>query len=274
MNKLYVIKVNKIFIIIIFFIILISSFILIDNSFNSNSIDKAAYNAANATQPKLAIIIDDFGQNREGVKEMLSIKRHLTIAVMPFLTFSREDALNAYKNGHEVIVHLPMESIGMNKSWLGPKPILTVMSKSEIQQLTMDSINSIPFAKGVNIHMGSKAGDDKRVISDILDVVKLKKLYFVDSRASLHPVANEISKAKGVVCFDRDVFIDKKNKDKNYIKKQLELAADIAVKKGYSVAIGHVGIEGGRSTAEAINEKIPDFDIKGIKLVFVSELME
>lgn len=225
----------------------------------------------NISRGKLAIIIDDFGQNRAGVKEMMTIDRHLTFAVMPFLTFTQSDAETAHKNGYEVIVHLPMESYNGKLSWVGPKPILSVLSDQEIQSLVIESFNSVPYAVGANIHMGAKAGDDERVMSDVLDVINVKNVYFVDSRASRHPVSKKIADEKGILCYDRDVFIDG-NKSRDYILKALKKAGDLSLKKGYAVAIGHVGTEGGKVTASAIKEMLPYFDSNNIQLVYVSEI--
>lgn len=220
---------------------------------------------------KLAIIIDDFGQNRRGVKEMMSINRHLTFAVMPFMTYSQSDAQTAHKKGYEVIVHLPMESNGGKPSWVGPRPILTSMSSMEVKQVVYDAFENIPYAAGANIHMGSKAGGDRQVISSILDVIREKGVYFVDSRSCYHPVAKSVAVEKHMTCYERDVFLDGK-KPKSYIINQLAKAGDIALKKGTAIAIGHVGTEGGQVTAEAIAEMLPEFDRKKIKLVFISEL--
>lgn len=223
------------------------------------------------TGGKLAIIIDDFGQNRDGVKEMMSIDRHITLAIMPFLSFSQSDAKTAHAKGFEVIVHLPMESYKGNLNWVGPRPIMSVMSNVEVQQLVMDTFDNVPFAVGANIHMGSKAGEDERIISNVLDIIKSRNLYFVDSRAGRHPIAKAIADSKGVICYNRDVFLDRKQ-PKEYIKKQLKKSCDIALKMGSAVAIGHVGIEGGKVTAQSISEMLPEIDRRNISLVFVSEL--
>ncbi len=47
--------------------------------------DDYTWALAASIYPRLAIIIDDFGSSGDGVKEMMSIDRHLTFAVMPFL---------------------------------------------------------------------------------------------------------------------------------------------------------------------------------------------
>ncbi len=220
---------------------------------------------------KLAIIIDDFGQSRAGVKEMMSIDRHLTFAIMPFLENSQSDAETAHEKGYEVIVHLPMEANYGKLSWVGPKPILANLNEHEVQKIVRESFESVPYAVGANIHMGSRASCEESIVSSILDVIKDKGLYFVDSLTAEHPIAKEISASKGVLCFERDIFLDG-NKPKEAIKKQLQKAEELALKKGKAIAIGHVGPEGGMVTAEAISEMIPEFDDRKVQLVFISEL--
>ncbi len=222
---------------------------------------------------KLAIIIDDFGQDRGGVKEMMAIRRHLTFAVMPFLEFSRVDAEAAYEKGHEVIVHLPLEPNHGRMSWVGPRPIMTGMKIADMKQIIQDAFESVPHAAGANIHMGSKASGEEAVMSGVLDIIEEKGLYFVDSRTADRPIGKKLADARGVSCFERDIFIDE-GRTKDAIKRQLKKSEDIILKKGEAIAIGHVGPEGGKATAEAISEMLPEFDSKNIRLVFVSELSD
>lgn len=222
---------------------------------------------------KLAIIIDDFGQSRYGVKEMMSIQRHLTFAVMPFLENSEKDARDGYENGFEIIVHLAMEPMKGKASWLGPRPIMSGMDTEEVKKIVRESFETVPHASGANIHMGSKASAEEPIMSGVIEIMKDKNLYFVDSRTASNGIPKKVSDQKGVSCFERNVFLDG-TKSVEYIKKQLKKAGDLAVKQGASVAIGHVGTEGGKETAQAINEMLPYFDQNNIKLVFVSELKD
>lgn len=232
---------------------------------------------ANVQDPKLAIIIDDFGKNRKGVSEMMSIKRPLTFAVMPFLDYSGQDAVSAHDKGFEIILHLPMQSEKDDiQSWLGPRPVKLNLSASQIKKITADSINSIPYIAGVNIHMGALASENERVISAVMETVSEKGLYFVDSLTSARTVCRKAAKKTGINFIERDVFLEgnSNNVTKNYVKSQLSKAGEIALKYGYAVAIGHVGSAGGRVTAEAINEMIPVLEKKGIEFVYVSELFK
>lgn len=228
------------------------------------------------TKPKLAIIIDDFGQNRDGVKEMMEIGRPMTFAIMPFLTYTKEDANNAHNKGFEVIVHLPMQSQERDiASWLGPKPIKLNQSNEEIRKIVLDSFKAVPHAIGANIHMGTKSSEDSRVMSCVMKVVKEKNLYFVDSKTSSKSICKDVAKDVNIKFLERNYFLEQSSvKTTAYAKQQLLSAGELAIKKGYAVVIGHVGSAGGKTTAKAIKEMIPGLEKKGIEFVHISKLFK
>ncbi len=229
---------------------------------------------AQATEdhPRLAIIIDDFGQSREGVKEMLTIDRHLTMAVMPFCEFTRQDAEAAHQKGYEVIVHLPMEPMHGAPSWLGKNPILCSLDSVKISSITHMALEDVPYATGANVHMGSRASADERVMRSVMQEVAGKGFFFVDSRTGEKSVIRAVADEFKVPFLERNVFLDGQ-RPKSYIVEQLKKAQEIAMRTGYAVAIGHVGVEGGKPTAEAIASMLDEFDRNGVELVFVSELL-
>jgi uncharacterized protein len=245
----------------------------ISNNSDTSTAAFAAQQAAGRTGAKLAIIIDDFGQGREGVAQMMAIDRHLTFAVMPFATFTKADAEEGYKKGYEIIVHLPMEPMQGKPEWLGSNPILCSQDDEKITTIAHMALSDVPHAKGANVHMGSKASADDRVMHCILKEVAQAGLYFVDSRTGAKSVIKSVAAELNVPCLERNVFLDGQQ-PKSYIIGQLRQAEQIALKNGYAIAIGHVGIEGGKPTAEAINEMLGEFDRNGVQLVFVSELFE
>lgn len=268
--KIYFVVMKKKTILIVAFMIITALIISLFFIYN-NKKNKALEVTSQFDCAKLAIIIDDFGQSRDGVEEMLSINRHLTIAVMPFMEHSTEDATNANKCGYEVIVHLPLESTKGQLSWLGPRPILCNMSSEEIEKTVEDAFDNVPFAAGANIHMGSKACCDTNVVNSILNIIKNKTVYFVDSRTSSKSVIKELSNENNIKCYENNIFLDGQQ-PKSYVINQLKKAEKIAKEKGNAIAIGHVGIEGGKVTAQAIKEMLNEFDRENVQLVFVSEL--
>lgn len=220
----------------------------------------------------LCIIIDDFGSGRDGVRQMMDIDAHLTFAVLPYGPFTTQDAEAAHEKGYEVIVHLPMEPMHGSLSWLGPNAILCSQDSDKISALSAMALHNVPYAVGANVHMGSKASADGRVMESILNQVAAADMFFVDSRTGDKSVIPAIAQQLAVPCLERNVFLDGQQ-PKAHVLKQLAVARDIALRQGYAVAIGHVGIEGGRVTAEAIAESLPGWKEDGIRVVFASEML-
>ncbi len=221
----------------------------------------------------IAIVIDDFGNAGDGTVEMFELEIPITAAVMPYLPFSNDEAQKAFEYGHEVILHIPLEPVTGKAQWLGPKGITTNLSSKEIRSRITDGLKEIQWAVGMNNHMGSKAMQDERVMTVILEIAKENNLYYLDSKTTPLSVAKDIADDLGVPYFSRDVFLDNiKNQGK--IEKQLLTLASIALEKGYAIGIGHVGPEGGKVTANAIAAIKDEIESMGIKFVHLSQLRD
>ena len=221
---------------------------------------------------RLAIVIDDFGQGRDGVRQMLALDCPLTLAVLPHGTFTREDAEEGHRRGFEVIVHIPMEPVHGKASWLGDQPILCSQQDTEIRFNTASALDAVPFAVGANIHMGSRASADERVMRCVLGEVSARGLFFLDSRTGTTSVVPQVAQELGVPLLSRNVFLDGQRPQAE-VEKQLRLAGKLALEYGSAIAIGHVGIEGGKPTAQAIANLLPEFEAQGVQLVYLSELL-
>lgn len=222
---------------------------------------------------KLAIVIDDFGLQRKGVYEMLSLDCKLTAAVMPFLEYSEEDAENALGNGKEVIIHIPMQATTHDKpSHLGPRPIRVGDSEEILKSWIEDAVSCLPEAVGANIHMGTLSSNKESIIRPVMEELKKREMFFLDSKTSSKSVCRKMADETGIVFYENDVFLEHESKSKGYIKKRLRKAMKIAKESGTCIAIGHVGYEGGVVTAEAISELLEEFKENRVELVFLSEL--
>lgn len=221
----------------------------------------------------VAIIIDDFGYSGEGTNEMLALNIPITAAIMPFSDKTAQDSAAVIAAGKEAIIHMPMESLTGKKEWVGDKAVTTTMTDDEIKNRVLEGLNAVPNAVGINNHMGSKIMEDERSISAVIEEAAEKGLIFIDSKTTPNSKAKSACMEKGVPYLYRDVFLDSTN-DINVVKKQLLKAGDIAIKKGTAIAIGHVGPEGGKITAQAIKELAPELQKKGVEFVTVSQLKQ
>lgn len=230
-------------------------------------------NAASKKSAKVAIVIDDFGFNGSGTKEMLEMKIPITCAVLPFAEYTKKDLQLIRQYGQEIIVHIPMEPWKGDPKWLGKKGITVELTEAKIEEIVREALEQIPCAVGVNNHMGSKATENQRIMETIIKVLQEKKLFILDSKTSSHSVVESVAATHNVPYISRTIFLDN-SKDKTHIKRQIKKLGEIAQKEGYAVAIGHVGPEGGVVTADAIKEMIPQLEAMGIEFVFLSQLLE
>ncbi|EEL07253.1 hypothetical protein bcere0026_54560 [Bacillus mycoides] len=205
----------------------------------------------------------------KGTDKMLSLPIPLTVAVMPFLPSTKQDAIAAHKKGHEVIIHMPMEPIRGKKEWLGPKAITTDLSDEEINNRLEQAIQEIPHAIGMNNHMGSKVTADERIVRLILSACKKHGLFYLDSKTNPNSVVPKIGKELGVPIIENQLFFDDVY-TVSHISKQAQLLIKKIQDKPIMVAIGHVGAPG-EITSRIIETSIPKIR-EHADFIFLSDL--
>jgi len=218
---------------------------------------------------KIAIVIDDWGYTNKNLDFLKEIDVPFDVAILPNLPFSKEIAQTAKQNKKEVILHLPLEPSNEDKMRLEADTITTIMTPDKIKQILILDIKSVPYAKGVSNHMGSKATSDKNLMKIIFRELKKKKMFFLDSYVTDKSIVNELSKKIGIPVAKRAVFLDN-IADTDYIIKQLVMLANKAKLNGYAIGIGHE-----RSlTLKILKDYLPKLKKMGFEFVFVSKLIQ
>ncbi|MCQ6563128.1 divergent polysaccharide deacetylase family protein [Paenibacillus mendelii] len=219
---------------------------------------------------QVAIVIDDFGNNMTGTAEMFDLPVHITAAVMPFMPTTKQDAEQAHKKGHDVIVHMPMEPNQGKKEWLGPGAITTSMDDAEIRKRVEEAIRDVPHAIGMNNHMGSKITADERAMRIVLSVVKENNMFFLDSRTTYKTVVPKIAAELGVPLLSNHVFLDDVY-TMQHISAQIGVLKKLLESNVECVAIGHVGAPG-KKTAAVLKDAIPRLKER-VSFVKLSEMV-
>lgn len=222
------------------------------------------------SKPKLAVIIDDFGySNGEVIRGFIQLNAKLTISVIPGHRYSRWTSSEGKKYGKEIIIHMPMEPERSEYSTGEDQYLIRhTMRSFEVEQRISDAIMELPEAIGMNNHMGSLATADKEVMQMVVNSLKKKGLYFIDSFTSPRSVAYEVAKVQGVPSAFRSVFLDN-IRDKSEIRAQFEKAIEVARRRGSAIAIGHVYLE----TLEVLRQLIEAGRFSRISLCFASEIV-
>jgi hypothetical protein len=219
---------------------------------------------------RLAIIIDDIGfNNKKEVKEIIDMDVPITLSILPFQPFSLKVAKEAHAGNKEIILHLPMEPYDYPKKNPG-NGILTIdMDEKELIEQTEKNLSAIPYIIGVNNHMGSKFTENYERMKIVINILKHRGLFFIDSLTSKKSVGYKIARELGLPVERRDIFLDN-NRNIEAIKNELEKLCNISLKKGKAIGIGHPY----PNTVKALKEMIPKFREKGIKIVKLSSIVK
>ena len=220
----------------------------------------------------VAIIIDDFGNATKDVEAMIALDIPFTGAIIPGQPNSSEHMEKLIAAGKGVIVHLPMEAKGNNKSWNTPMAISSGLSSDEISERTQAAIKDLPLATGLNNHMGSIATANKGLMEKVISIVNDHNLIMIDSVTTNKSTIDEVCKDLGLNYFTRDVFLDDKGKSVEFVQKRMNEVLEVAKEQGYAVAIGHVGPSGGMNTVRGIESMVGAFEREGVRFVTIDEL--
>ena len=188
---------------------------------------------------KVAIIIDDMGYSLGAIREITEIQKPLTVAILPFSPMAKETAQIAHRNRLEVILHLPLEAVNNEDGNNGIEGLIhSRMNQEEVLRAVDRSLDQVPYISGVNNHMGSKITTDETFMRTILERLKQRELFFIDSRTTTDSVAFDVAKTIGLPTAYRNIFLDN-IVDETSIKKNLLALFKLAQKRGQAVAICH-----------------------------------
>lgn len=215
---------------------------------------------------KVAIVIDDIGYKRSD-KKLLDLNAALTFAVLPHTPLGRKYAKLAAKNQRDVIIHLPMQARS-NNELLGPGALLNDMSKQQYQNTLISALEDIPYAVGVNNHMGSLLTQMEQPMAWTMELLRQHNMFFLDSKTTRHSKIEVIASEWGVNSLHRNIFLDHE-KDKDQIRKQFKRLINIARNYGTAIGIGHPYAE----TYEVLQEQLLELEEAGIELVPLSSLL-
>ncbi len=217
----------------------------------------------------LALVIDDLGYSLDHGMRAIELEGHHTYAILPGTHYGLELARRAHALDKEVILHLPMQSIGA-ASKREPYALNEAMDENELTAQVHDLLARIPFIRGVNNHMGSHLTEFDFFMRPVMDSIRGydSRLYFLDSRTSPRSVAYAEAREAGLRSITRDVFLDD-DASRESIRLQARIWLERARERGSAIAIGHPLAE----TLDVMNEFLPQVRDE-FRFVRVSELIE
>jgi uncharacterized protein len=214
---------------------------------------------------KIVLILDDVGFEHQPVSDAIRIDPNLNFSVLPNAPHAVEVATQLHERGFEVLCHLPMEPEQFPRVSPGAGAVLTSMSDDEIARTTLKNVEAVPYARGVNNHMGSRATADRRVMESVLAALP-EDMYFIDSRTTPASVAASVARQMSVRAASRNVFLDDVETESG-VRRQLRELAHEADERGIAVGIGHMY----PVTIRVLQADVPKLRSQGFRFVRASQ---
>lgn len=221
-------------------------------------------NISQAQVNRIAIVIDDIGY-RNTDQNALSLPGEITYSILPHTPFGKKIAIEANAKQKDVMLHIPMEAENGKK--LGPGALTSTMNQQEILASLQGSLAEIPFAIGINNHMGSLLTQLHYPMTWTMNFLKDNNLVFLDSKTSPNSKASDIAKIVGVPVKNRHIFLDNQLSE-HYITKQFLELIKHAKSQKVAIAIAHPHPE----TIHILKRLIPTLIKNNIELVPLSAL--
>ncbi|NHB96431.1 divergent polysaccharide deacetylase family protein [Photorhabdus stackebrandtii] len=218
-----------------------------------------------ASAARLAIVIDDFGYRPHNENKILQMPVAVSIAILPDSPHGREMVEKAHQQGREILIHLPMAPL--SKQRLEPDTLQPTMSSEEIDRIIQRAIQKVPYAVGINNHMGSAMTSSLPGMQKVMRSLSRYELYFLDSVTIGNTQATKAAQGTHVRVIRRNIFLDDVQSEAE-TRYQLNRAISIARKNGSAIAIGHPH----PTTIRALQQMLPTLPAD-IELVSPSRLL-
>ena len=219
-----------------------------------------------AGNPIISIVIDDMGYRLEQDRNALSLDGSITYSVLPHAPGAHHVLHAAKIGGHEVMLHLPMESADTQQS---PSPGMLTRSMDWITfvRTVQRNLAVVPGIVAINNHEGSLLTADAERMQWLMEELSRHcGIAFIDSRTTHHTVALKTAQQYGLPATRRDVFLDYAP---GKIREQFDELIKKAKSQGSALAIAHPNDE----TIEFLKNNLGSLKEQGIDLVPVSYLI-
>lgn len=218
-------------------------------------------------RPMIAIVIDDMGVDRRRTAQIIALPGPLTASFLTYSPDLKAQAKAARAAGKELMVHVPMEPDNPAVD-AGPGALKATMQPATVKELLANGLEGFSGYVGINNHMGSRFTAEADSMRPVIEMLRERGLFWLDSRTTGKPAGPVLARALGVPFAERNIFLDHFNNVEG-VRAQLVRLEEVARSQGYAVGIGHPKDH----TIQALGEWLPTLKTKGLVLVPMSAVV-
>ncbi|HEY2069372.1 MAG TPA: divergent polysaccharide deacetylase family protein [Rhizomicrobium sp.] len=160
-------------------------------------------------QPRIAIVVGGLGMSaRQTQAAIAQLPPGITLAFQPYDSDVQRWIGEARRQGHEVLMEVPMEPYDFPDSDPGPHTLRAAASEStNIQRLTWSLSRASGYAGIANL-LGDRFMTDADALEPVMTFLQRRGLIFFDDGSVAHSVAPDVAKSAGAPFLQASTQID------------------------------------------------------------------
>jgi uncharacterized protein len=216
--------------------------------------------------PKIAIVIGGLGLNARLTKRAVDdLPADVSLAFAPYGEKLQEQVNAARKEGHEVLLQVPLEPIGFPAANPGPRTLLADAGTGENLESLHWHMSRFSGYVGLVNYMGGRFLSNAEVVTPFLKEIRKRGLVFVEDGSLPLTATESVSRSTQTETRKAHTVIDADPNPKS-IEAALQLLEQEAQQNGFAIGTGS-GLE---VTIETVSEWAKQAADRGIILVPVT----
>ncbi len=223
-------------------------------------------NPTNSDDPKIAILVTGLGISTSSTSEAIQrLPEPVTLAFAPYGNDLQRWIGKARRNGHEVMLQIPMEPFDFPDNDPGPHTLLTSVDAAENLNRLRWLMSRFTGYIGITNYMGAKFTGTRSAFEPVLREIANRGLVYLEDGSSPRSTQEQIAQAVSLQSESADILIDVRQTQENIDEALLQLES-LALQRGQAIGVASAL----PLTIERIAEWAAGLEEKGIVLIPVS----
>ncbi|MET3585526.1 polysaccharide deacetylase 2 family uncharacterized protein YibQ [Pseudorhizobium tarimense] len=219
---------------------------------------------------RIAIVVGGLGLSQTGTQRAIEkLPPEITLAFASSGNSLQRWMQTSRRQGHEILIQVPMEPFGFSASDSGATTLLTRLPPEENIARLHEAMGKITGFTGIINYQGARLLSDPDALEPLLRDISSRGLLFLDDGSSAQSVSGTISKAIDLPHGFADMTLDVQL-DKNAIVQKLDDLERLALRKGSAVGFASAFDE----SVDAIEQWVEEASSRGIEIVGVSAVVD
>ncbi len=219
---------------------------------------------------RIAIVVGGLGISQTGtMRAVRELPEEITLAFAANGNSLSRWVPEARRNGHEVLLQVPMEPFGYPQNNPGRGTLASDKSSAtNIANLRADMASATSYT-GIMNYLGGRFLASADALEPVMREIGERGLMFLDDGTSVQSLSGEYARAFGMPHAFADMVLDEQV-SRDAILKKLDELERVAYRKGYAIGVA----SGFDESLTAIAEWAEEAGARGIEIVGVSTLAE